>query len=166
MNPAITWIGRPDGTPNPGFFGANIAAPLLQQIASALPKRGELNRSKPASVSSSVICWPLGYAAEKTAPEHCHQQRSAWVLAQTIPPTLPDRLRARPARNHLWTHPTTGLHTLPHCQANAQAQKIARWPALLEVWLSAAEKQRYGLTQAQQWDPDCQPHFSTPAKSG
>ena len=21
------WIGRPDGTPNPGFFGANIAAP-------------------------------------------------------------------------------------------------------------------------------------------
>ena len=22
------WIGRPDGTPNPGFFGANIAAPL------------------------------------------------------------------------------------------------------------------------------------------
>jgi penicillin-binding protein 1C len=21
------WVGRPDGTPNPGFFGANIAAP-------------------------------------------------------------------------------------------------------------------------------------------
>ncbi|MDP2964142.1 MAG: penicillin-binding protein 1C, partial [Sulfurimicrobium sp.] len=26
------WVGRPDGTPNPGVFGANIAAPLLVDI--------------------------------------------------------------------------------------------------------------------------------------
>jgi penicillin-binding protein 1C len=31
------WVGRPDGTPNPGYFGANIAAPLLKDIVSALP---------------------------------------------------------------------------------------------------------------------------------
>ncbi|MGQ3093625.1 MAG: penicillin-binding protein 1C, partial [Roseateles sp.] len=27
------WIGRPDGTPNPGHFGANAAAPLLRDLA-------------------------------------------------------------------------------------------------------------------------------------
>ena len=32
------WVGRPDGTPNPGFFGANVAAPLLQDIVAALPE--------------------------------------------------------------------------------------------------------------------------------
>jgi penicillin-binding protein 1C len=30
------WVGRPDGTPNPGFFGANIAAPLLVDLFNAL----------------------------------------------------------------------------------------------------------------------------------
>lgn len=39
-------------------------------------------------------------------------------------------------------------HTLPHCQANAQAQKIAHWPALLEAWFSASEKQRFVLDSA------------------
>lgn len=149
------WIGRPDGTPNPGFFGANIAAPLLQQIAYALPKRGELNRQRPASVSTASICWPLGYAADQTAPEHCHQKRSAWVLAQTLPPTLPDRLRSRGLLETIWLDPQTGLRTTPQCQPQAQALKIAHWPALLEAWLTIDERKRYGISQAQQWQADC-----------
>ena len=38
------WVGRPDGTPNPGFFGANIAAPLLVDVFSAIetPAAGAL----------------------------------------------------------------------------------------------------------------------------
>jgi penicillin-binding protein 1C len=31
------WVGRPDGTPNPGHYGANTAAPLLFRIFDALP---------------------------------------------------------------------------------------------------------------------------------
>lgn len=149
------WIGRPDGTPNPGFFGANIAAPLLQQIAYALPKRGELNRARPASVSTASICWPLGNAADQTEPEHCHQKRSAWVLAQTIPPTLPDRLRSRGLLETIWLDPESGLRTTPQCQAQARSQKIAHWPALLEAWLSSSEKINFGLSLAQRWDPAC-----------
>lgn len=149
------WIGRPDGTPNPGFFGANVAAPLLQQIAYALPKRGELNRARPASVSTATICWPLGNAAAQTAAEHCHQKRSAWVLAQTIPPTLPDRLRNRGLLETIWLDPQTGLRTMPQCQPHASSQTIAHWPALLEAWLSNNEKTSYGLSQAQRWDPAC-----------
>ncbi|MBK7001843.1 MAG: hypothetical protein IPH35_18250 [Rhodoferax sp.] len=33
------WIGRPDGTPNPGFFGANVAAPLSQPIRKPYQRR-------------------------------------------------------------------------------------------------------------------------------
>ncbi len=30
------WMGRPDGTPNPGHLGANSAAPLFRDLAAAL----------------------------------------------------------------------------------------------------------------------------------
>ncbi|TNE59202.1 MAG: penicillin-binding protein 1C [Alphaproteobacteria bacterium] len=33
------WVGRPDGTPSPGQFGANTAAPFLFAIFDRLPKR-------------------------------------------------------------------------------------------------------------------------------
>ncbi len=55
------WVGRPDGTPNPGFFGANVAAPLLVDIFNAMPD-GAASRAlrPPASVAQERICWPLG----------------------------------------------------------------------------------------------------------
>ncbi|MBK6998722.1 MAG: hypothetical protein IPH35_01665 [Rhodoferax sp.] len=31
------WIGRPDGTPNPGFFGANVAAPPVATNPETIP---------------------------------------------------------------------------------------------------------------------------------
>ncbi len=31
------WVGRPDGTPRPGAFGLNTAAPLMAQVFSVLP---------------------------------------------------------------------------------------------------------------------------------
>ncbi|WP_262358956.1 hypothetical protein, partial [Bordetella pertussis] len=40
------WVGRPDGTPNPGFFGANVAAPLLQDIVAALPAGAPVPRTR------------------------------------------------------------------------------------------------------------------------
>jgi penicillin-binding protein 1C len=147
------WIGRPDGTPNPGFFGANIAAPLLQQIALAMPRSAPLPRSRPAQISTATICWPLGTDAKTTAPEHCHASRSAWILNGTIPPTLPDRLRARSLVETTWFDPHTGLRTTPACNPDAQPREVARWPSLLEAWLPATQRQQLGLTG---WSPDCQ----------
>ncbi|MES2899076.1 MAG: penicillin-binding protein 1C [Pseudomonadota bacterium] len=146
------WIGRPDGTPNPGFFGANIAAPLLQQMALAMPRSAALSRVPPPEVSSVQICWPLGGAAASTAPPLCHLKRSAWVLKQTIPPTLPDRLRARGLVETAWFDRETHLRTTPACAPTAEAREIARWPALLEAWLPAAERAQLGLAP---WSPDC-----------
>ena len=91
------WIGRPDGTPNPGHFGANSAAPLLRDLAAALgpgESRQQLApRRQPASVAAVPICWPQGGAESATEPGLCLQHRTAWTLDGAVPPTLPDRLR-------------------------------------------------------------------------
>ena len=55
FTPAYTvavWAGRPDGTPSPGRFGANTAAPVLFDIFDLLP-RGAAPR-RPASVAALV----------------------------------------------------------------------------------------------------------------
>lgn len=78
------WLGRPDGTPNPGFFGANVAAPLLKDIAAALPRELIPQRERPASVQPVDICWPLGTAAADTPAPLCHRRRAAWSLAGAV----------------------------------------------------------------------------------
>jgi penicillin-binding protein 1C len=83
------WVGRPDGTPNPGYFGANIAAPLLKDIASALPAGPPRARVRPAEVHATVICWPLGVRLENVSPGGCPEQRVAWALNNTVPPSFP-----------------------------------------------------------------------------
>ncbi|GAB1579555.1 penicillin-binding protein 1C [Bordetella petrii] len=82
------WVGRPDGTPNPGFFGANVAAPLLRDIAAALPAGAPQARRRPASVQPVVACWPQGWRQRSMAAQPCSQPRSAWALDQTVPPTF------------------------------------------------------------------------------
>ena len=146
------WIGRPDGTPNPGFFGANIAAPLLHQIALALPRSEMHTNVRPSEVSTAQICWPLGLAENRTAVGQCHVKRSAWILRDTIPPTLPDRLNSKGLIENIWLDPILGLRTTPSCYSKAQVREVARWPSLLETWLTVQQKQEFGLLS---WAPDC-----------
>ncbi|EHK63256.1 penicillin-binding protein 1C [Achromobacter arsenitoxydans SY8] len=82
------WVGRPDGTPNPGFFGANVAAPLLQDIVSALPEGAQQVRVKPETVQAAVTCWPLGYRLGSVPSGTCPEQRAAWTLNDTAPPSF------------------------------------------------------------------------------
>jgi penicillin-binding protein 1C len=82
------WVGRPDGTPNPGFFGANVAAPLLQDIVAALPEGAQQVRVRPETVQAAVTCWPLGYKLGSVPSGECPEQRAAWVLNETAPPSF------------------------------------------------------------------------------
>jgi penicillin-binding protein 1C len=82
------WVGRPDGTPNPGFFGANVAAPLLRDVVSALPDGPPRARIRPASVQPVVTCWPLGVRLEDMGAKDCPEQRLAWALNNTVPPSF------------------------------------------------------------------------------
>lgn len=118
------WVGRPDGTPNPGFFGANVAAPLLHDIAAALPVgEGAALRGRPRTVDAVTVCWPLGWRVERTPEGACLQRRQAWSLGGAVPPTLPDRTG------------TAGLLVASTCEPGRQA---VRWPQALEPWIPAA----------------------------
>jgi penicillin-binding protein 1C len=150
------WVGRPDGTPNPGHFGVNTSAPLLRDIAAALgpdEARQQLApRRRPASVQAQAICWPLGGAEAATPAEHCLQRRSAWTLDGAVPPTLPDRLRPGGLVEAAWT--AGGERVRPDCDARASRHDIARWPTLLLPFLDAAQRDPVDLLP---WRPGCAP---------
>jgi penicillin-binding protein 1C len=153
------WLGRPDGTPNPGFFGANVAAPLLKDIAAALPRDALPPRDRPATVQPVDICWPLGTAAADTPAPLCHRRRAAWSLAGAVPPTRPDRIDGSSLRQTVWLDPASGLRTVPGC-GHGQPRDTARWPTLLQPWLD-------GWLPADQrmpdWQPGCAPTGGTSA---
>ena len=133
------WVGRPDGTPNPGHFGANTAAPLLHDLVAALGPSAARPRTVPAGVAATDVCWPLGLAAAATPPEHCRVHRRAWTLDGTAPPTLPDRVRPGPPVAVARVDLGRGERLAPGCAAPAGAAvrevAVARWPALLEPWI-------------------------------
>jgi penicillin-binding protein 1C len=134
------WIGRPDGTPSPGQYGAVTALPLMFGVADMLPVTHTRSHvAQPANVRAVEICWPLGGASANTPASLCRQRRNAWVLDGALPPTFAERdLTA-------WTG---GLLTLrvdqlgrrlsATCHAKREHEiELARWPALAAPWLRA-----------------------------
>lgn len=150
------WVGRPDGTPNPGFFGANIAAPLLVDIFDALGPQRQVDRTPPPSVRQTKICWPLGGLPQPGEEALCHQQRTAWLLNDTAPPTFPDRIRPGAPRLHYQVDTASGLRVAADCRRVDQRHVVgARWPALLEPWLERKTRQK---AVPPSWHPSCRDH--------
>jgi penicillin-binding protein 1C len=154
------WVGRPDGTPLPGQYGAVTALPLFFEVIDSLPRHATdaIPRPPPASVGKRDVCWPLGLAFDPQHPELCARKMEAWTLNAGIPPTLPER-RAR-----LWSaglqplrvDATSGERLSASCTKShvARDTAIARWPALASPWLSAAERRQSSLPPLAK---DCQP---------
>ena len=153
------WIGRPDGTPNPGFFGANSAAPLAKDIAAILPVSKHTRRAHPASVAAASICWPLGLAEDMTPVPLCHTTRKAWTLNHAAPPTLPDRGRAGALQETVLLD-NDGRRVSQACAPHFVATEIARWPSHLLPWLPANLR---ALGHVPDWRADC---LSGTARSG
>lgn len=142
------WIGRPDGTPSPGSYGAVSALPLLFEVFDSI-SISRLGHELPApqTVSTAEICWPLGVAPDPAQPELCHTKRAAYVLGQTIPPSFAPR-------GTDWQSPviqyyadaTSGLRRNASClTAGSELKQIARWPALAYPWLSARLRRQASL---------------------
>lgn len=140
------WVGRPDGTPLPGQYGAVTALPLMFETIDSLPRApGDAARvPMPANVQQLDICWPLGIAAAQTPPPLCQRRMQAYVLDGSIPPTFPERDARlwRSGRETFEVDAVTGQRlsascSLPHRRG---VREIARWPALVSPWLSAAER--------------------------
>jgi len=144
------WIGRPDGTPLPGQYGAVTALPLMFQVIDSLPRAAlsTVPEAPPASVSEVDICWPLGLALDPARPAVCHQKRKAWVLDGVIPPTLAER-DARLWNTSLQTvqvDADSGLRVGAGCRSDATREvEIARWPALAYPWLARELRERASL---------------------
>jgi penicillin-binding protein 1C len=152
------WVGRPDATPNPGYFGANVAAPLLLNIFDALPDAYAGERARPpAGVSTTRICWPGGRAAAVTDPALCPLQRTAWVIDGVAPPTLRDPLRQGSQTLVYWVDERTGLRAAPGCASGPiEERRLARWPVLLEAWLDPATRR---AATPPDWSAGCRPSF-------
>ena len=157
------WLGRPDGTPTPGFYGAVSAAPLLFAVADSLPKLGHKPQPKPTTVSKQHICWPLGTPADKQTDEHCRRKRSAWVLNQVVPRTLPELNEDEWVNNPYtyWLNPDTGQTLTAKCASPQGRQKasVALWPKQLEPWLPRTERRANLIPPT---DPSCQHPAATP----
>ena len=88
------WTGRPDGTPVPGYYGAQTAVPLLKMVTANLSYQSNQSEfipnhlKQPESVSRQIICWPGGRLKSETAVDDCHKSLSTWVLDDTVPPAL------------------------------------------------------------------------------
>lgn len=138
------WVGRPDGTPVPGQYGAITALPLLFQAVDSLPHspQDSAGTAPPASVSTQEICWPLGGAYDAQQPQLCQEKREAWVLDGNVPPTLPEREAGhwRSALLRLRVD-AQGRRLSAGCQAAGEHERLlARWPALAQPWLSGTQR--------------------------
>ena len=152
------WVGRPDGTPLPGQYGAVTALPLMFEVVDSLPRvRGDaVPRPSPRSVTEVDICWPLGIAADTQPAALCQRKMPAWVLAGAIPTTFAER-DARlwsAGRMEIQVDRDTGMRLSADCLRShtARSVEIARWPALAMPWLPASIRRASSLPEL---SPDC-----------
>ncbi len=140
------WVGRPDGTPLPGQYGAVTALPLMFEVIDALPRNAGDSAPvpMPATVQPVEICWPLGGAAEQTPPPLCARRAEAYTLEGAVPPTFAERDARLWQSGQLRFEVDAGSGqrlsqecTQPH---QREPRALARWPALVSPWLSAAER--------------------------
>lgn len=147
------WIGRPDGTPLPGHYGANTASPLLFSIAENLPQQSSIK--KPKSVREQTICWPLGGLASETPSALCHEKKQAWILENNIPLTLPNHNKEQWGSNPitLQINSKTGHTINKTCDVKqSQTKQIALWPLVTEPWIANNYKRK---SQIGIFDPSC-----------
>lgn len=152
------WVGRPDGTPLPGQYGAVTALPLLFEIIDSLPRgRGDATPAvPPANVAQVDVCWPLGLPPDPQSPALCRKRLQAWTLDGVVPPTFAER----DAR--LWNagverfdaDARSGLRLSAECAQPHQrlTREVARWPALASPWLPVETRRAARLPPL---SPDC-----------
>ncbi|WP_300668441.1 penicillin-binding protein 1C [Desulfoluna sp.] len=138
------WVGRPDGTPVPGHYGAQTATPLLKLAFQLLPRHTRLV-PRPDSVTEATICWPEGTVL--SSGESCDQPRTAWLLDRTAPPTLTaTRDTPGPAVTplRLTTTPDGAYRLSRACARGRATVETSRvlWPVALESWLPASLRRR------------------------
>jgi penicillin-binding protein 1C len=132
------WIGRPDGSPSPGQYGAITALPLLGQVMESL-NSGVGTRKPPESVSKETICWPSGLAASgirSRATGACAKTFEAWILDGQIPPTMTGETGlTAPLIRTFWID-SKGMRATPAC-GGIEKKTVVLWPWQAEPFIPA-----------------------------
>lgn len=142
---AGVWVGRPDGLPVQGFFGAKTAEPLLKMVFQMLP-RHDGKVEKPESVTRAQISWPGGLRAKSAGPQQqktgptAEMIRSAWLLNDTAPKTLTQRhdITGFAARRIKFCRTPDRKYRIPETCKNkipCTMSTLELWPAGLEQFL-------------------------------
>ncbi len=131
------WLGRPDGTPQPGHYGSLTAAPLLFTLSDVLHQNDHSWIEQPNSVNNTEICWPLGKSKQQTPKALCHVSHQAYTIAGLTPNSLEashdDNWQMNPKA--YWQETSTGLLTDFSCPGEKVKKYIALWPKSMEAWL-------------------------------
>lgn len=145
------WVGRPDGTPMPGQYGAITALPLMYEVFDSLPKldHAVARTVMPKEVKPVDICWPLGRTLQETEVGLCHRQRKGFALASSIPPTWSDRgdRSWSAGQLELQVDKKTGKRLSADCSDvhDQKTLRIARWPGLTSPWLSMGLREKSSI---------------------
>ncbi|MEH0018593.1 MAG: penicillin-binding protein 1C [Desulfobacter sp.] len=133
------WIGRPDGSPSPGQYGAVTAVPLMAQVLEGLDYRDRATDDMPSSVTRETICWPSGLAAsqmDRRTTGACVRRHHAWILDHQVPPTLNGESGlAAPLVRTVWVN-RDGRRATPGC-GGIRKIKISLWPWQAEPFIPA-----------------------------
>lgn len=155
------WVGRPDGTPMPGQYGAATALPVLFSLLSALPHPPGDRQSPapPDGVTRQAICWPTGRAMDSEDPSACQEVTDTWILRGNVPPTLVPSPRGAGQGNELVKHvlvdTRSGKRVTPACaHGDTRPIAIAQWPLPVAAWLSASRRRASRLPA---WAAGCAP---------
>ncbi len=132
------WIGRPDGSPSPGQYGAITAIPLLGQVMASLAA-GTGTVKPPESVSKKTICWPSGLAAsaiQSRAKGACAKKFDAWILDGQMPSTMTGETGlTAPLVRTFWVN-NQGMRATPAC-GGIKKKTVALWPWQAEPFIPA-----------------------------
>ncbi len=146
------WVGRPDGTPSPGQYGAVTALPLLFQLSdwlgdSKLPPT-------PAMISRETICWPSGLRLADSDTRFCDVQKTALGIDGQFPATMGASTGDTWAGNQIIVQVArdTGLRVYPSCGLASIDQSLNVWPLAAEPWLKRKWSRKSIIPQI---DPRC-----------
>jgi penicillin-binding protein 1C len=130
------WVGRPDGTPSPGQYGAITALPLLFQLNNWLGDSRAPER--PEGISEQTVCWPSGLRVQDNGSTDCYVQKTALGIGGQFPATLAATSSDAwsSAQITLQIAPDTGLRVEPGCDIVSREEKRTLWPVATEPWLN------------------------------
>ena len=146
------WIGRPDGTPLPGQYGAVTALPLMFQIVDSLPRAASVGDARAAAGERHR---GRSLLAARARLRSCAPRSVPSKAARHGCSTASCRRRCPNATRRAWSAGVT--HVRIDAKSGRAAQRrmrardrsprtdIARWPALAYPWLSRDLRRRASL---------------------